>query len=63
MSDSFNIAPVWTSIILTGELKIFSILCTVPTGTKVDSSTVLKKLFLLSVILGLPFVTSQCSDL
>ena len=63
MSLSFNIDPTWASIILTGLLLGFSILWTASNGINIWSFCFLEKLSLLSVILGVPSVTNQCSDL
>ena len=62
MSVSFRIAPVCISIIFTGVLKRFSILCNEPWGIKAVSFIFLKNFLLFIVILGLPEVTVQCSD-
>ena len=63
MSASFKIAPVCTSIIFTGFLKRFSILCIEPLGIYAVSFAFLKNFLLLIVIFGLPEITVQCSDL
>ena len=62
ISVSFKIVPVCTSIILTGFVKRFSILCLAPLGTKTVSFTFLKNFFLSIVILAYPEVTVQCSE-
>ena len=63
ISLSFKIGPVWISIIFTGCIKWFSILCIAPVGINTESFGFLKNFCLLIVISGLPCVINQCSDL